>query len=51
MSNEKIQEKLNELEKQQEQIVANLHAVQGARQVLMQLLEEEQKDNEQNIEN
>lgn len=44
---EKLETKLNEIKQQQEQTLANLHALQGAEQMLLQLIKEvtESEDN------
>lgn len=44
----KIKEKLSELERQKEQLLAQLNAVIGAEQALNQLLTEEVAENENN---
>lgn len=41
MTAETLQAKLAEIRKQQEQTIANLNALQGAEQILLQLLNEE----------
>jgi len=45
MTKEKIEKKLEEIKRQQEQTLANLHAMQGAEQVLIQLLQEMSETN------
>ena len=37
---EKLEAKLNEIKQQQEQALANFHALQGAEQMLLQLIKE-----------
>ena len=41
---EKYEKKLEEIRAQQKQVLANLNALQGAEQILMQLIEEEKAE-------
>ena len=41
---EKLNTKLEEIRNQKEQVMANLHALSGAEQVLLQLLDEVQEE-------
>ncbi len=42
----KLEKKLSEIREQQKQTLANLHALQGAEQMLLQLIDEEKEKTE-----